>query len=154
MVKQLSIFVENKYKINKRLIHTVIAELREDLAFSVESLNINFVSSETIEKINIEHLGHHYSTDIITFNYSGSAVELDGELFISVEDAGENSKRFKCSLSEELLRLIIHGILHLMGYDDMTPEDRRKMKRLENKLTIQQKHNLKTAVLIYDGKNC
>lgn len=154
MVKQLSIFVENKYKINKRLIHTVIAELREDLAFSVESLNINFVSSETIEKINIEHLGHHYSTDIITFNYSGSAVELDGELFISVEDARENSKRFKCSLSEELLRLIIHGILHLMGYDDMTPEDRRKMKRLENKLTIQQKHNLKTAVLIYDGKNC
>jgi rRNA maturation RNase YbeY len=154
VVKQLSIFVENKYKINKRLIHTVIAELREDLAFSVESLNINFVSSETIEKINIEHLGHHYSTDIITFNYSGSAVELDGELFISVEDARENSKRFKCSLSEELLRLIIHGILHLMGYDDMTPEDRRKMKRLENKLTIQQKHNLKTAVLIYDGKNC
>lgn len=154
MVKQLSIFVENKYKINKRLTHTVIAELREDLAFSIESLNINFVSSETIKKINIEHLDHNYSTDIITFNYSGSAEDLDGELFISVDDARENSLRFKCLIDEELLRLIIHGILHLLGYDDMTPADRRKMKRLENKLTIQRKHHLKTAALIYDGKNC
>jgi rRNA maturation RNase YbeY len=154
VVKQLSIFVENKYKINKRLTHSIIADLRENLAFSIESLSINFVSSETIEKINIEHLNHHYSTDIITFNYSESVEDLDGELFISVDDARENAKRFKCTLNEELLRLLIHGILHLLGYDDMTPEERRKMKRLENKLTIQRKQYLTNGSIIYDGKNC
>ena len=74
------------------------------------------------------------ATDIITFNYSNVLDQIDGEIFISIEDALNNSKKYKVSLSDELVRLVIHGILHLLGYDDLNTSEKKIMKRLENKL--------------------
>lgn len=107
----------------------------EDLEFSIESLFINFITSEEIHNINKEFLNHDRSTDIITFNYSGSHFELDGEIFISIDDAKIFARKYNVSLSKEFTRLIIHGILHLKGYDDIIKKDRVKMKRIENNLT-------------------
>ena len=72
-----------------------------------------------IHDINKSYLKHDYTTDIITFNYSNSLEQIDGEIFISIDDALSNSKKFKVTLSDELVRLVIHGILHLLGYDDL-----------------------------------
>lgn len=108
--------------------------LIKELDFIIESLPINFISSDQIIDINKEYLNHNYSTDIITFNYSGSNKKLDGEIFISVDDAKKNAREFDNSIKEELLRLVIHGILHLLGYDDIKAGDRKKMKELENRL--------------------
>lgn len=102
--------------------------------FKLTSLEINFINANEIVRINQEYLKHDYSTDIITFNYSEENNLIDGEIFISVEDALENAKKFKISTKEEIFRLIIHGILHLLGYDDLKKKDKNIMKRLENRL--------------------
>jgi rRNA maturation RNase YbeY len=99
-------------------------------------LYINFINSEEIHRINKEYLNHNYTTDIITFNYSGNHLKLDGEIYISINDAKNFARKYKVSLSKELTRLIIHGILHLKGYDDIKKVDRQKMKSRENDLTI------------------
>ncbi|UCH65059.1 MAG: rRNA maturation RNase YbeY [Ignavibacterium sp.] len=112
----------------------LVGLLRKDLDYSIQSLFINFIDNASIQKINKEYLNHNYSTDIITFNYSGSNVAFDGEIFISIDDAQLNAKKYKISLSKELKRLIIHGILHLKGYDDIKSDDRIIMKKKENYL--------------------
>ena len=134
MIKNLYVSSSTR-KINKTRIHKLVGLLREDLEFGVESLFINIITIEGIQKINKEFLKHDRSTDIITFNYSGNHSELDGEIFISTGDAKINAKRYNVSLSKEFTRLIIHGILHLKGYDDIKNNDRMKMKRIENNLT-------------------
>ena len=143
MVKNLRIFSSyKKHKINKLVIHKLVNYLTNDLDFIVESLPINFISSDQIITINKEYLNHNYSTDIITFNYSGSRKNLDGEIFISIDDAKINAKGYNNSLKEELLRLVIHGILHLVGYDDIKTSDFKKMKELENSLLNKYKITL------------
>jgi rRNA maturation RNase YbeY len=134
LIKNLYVLSLTK-RINKARIHKLVGLLREDLEFSVTSLNINFITGEEIRNINKEFLHHDRSTDIITFNYSGSHFEIDGEIFISIDDAQINAQKFNVSVSTEFTRLIIHGILHLKGYDDINKIDRTKMKRIENNLT-------------------
>lgn len=134
MIKNLEVYLETKLKIRKTLIKKVVFLLKKELNFEISSLIINFVSAAKITLINSEFLDHHYSTDIITFNYSENPAVLDTELYISADDALENSVRFRATFEEEILRLVIHGILHVTGYDDKRPSDRAKMKRMENKL--------------------
>ena len=121
-------------KIKKSNVHDLIKSLSVELNFLVSNLEINFISGEDIHAMNKSYLKHDYTTDIITFNYSDSLQQIDGEIFISIDDALSNSKKFKVTLSEELVRLVIHGILHLLGYDDQNSNDKKIMKRLENKL--------------------
>lgn len=142
MIQNLKISSENGIKIDKNLCHLLVSHIKKDLDFSIVSLPINFIFSGTILEINKKYLNHHFTTDIITFNYSGENKELDGELYISIDDALENSKQFDNTLDEELLRLIIHGILHLLGFDDMTPDDKKIMKAKENELVLKYKYLL------------
>lgn len=135
MIKNLYVSSSTK-RINKSRIHKLIGLLREDLEFTVESLYINFITAKEIHNINKEFLKHDRPTDIITFNYSQkNYFEFDGEIFISTDDANKNARKYNVSLSKEFTRLIIHGILHLKGYDDINSNDRVKMKRIENNLT-------------------
>ena len=114
--------------------HKLVGLLKEELNFSINSLYIHFIDSDLIQKINKEYLSHNYSTDIIAFNYSDSHLAFDAEIFISIDDAQLNARKYSVSLSKELIRLIIHGTLHLKGYDDMKSNDRTKMKKKENNL--------------------
>jgi probable rRNA maturation factor len=120
------------------------------LSFSLQSLNINIISAGEIEKINSEYLGHNFSTDIITFNYSGENDTLDGEIFISLDDACNNAKKYKVSLDNEILRLIIHGILHLLGFDDKLPHEKKVMKAEENKYVKMYSNQLLKFIKKYD----
>ena len=139
MIKNLSVNYRGTIKIDKSLIHKIAKKLSDDLDFKISSMQINFVNSKEMTRINSKYLNHNYSTDIITFNYSGTKNELDGEIYISIEDAASNSKRFGVTFIEEVLRVIIHGFLHLSGYDDKDRKDRVTMKRLENRLFNQYK---------------
>ena len=123
-------------KIIKSRVHKLVGLLKKDLNFGIDSLFINFISSQDIQQINRDYLKHDITTDIITFNYSGSNFKLDGEIFISLDDAKKNAKKNNVSFNTELTRLVIHGILHLKGYDDIKPADKKKMKSIENNLTI------------------
>ena len=112
----------------------MVGSLRQELEFNIESLFINFVTADEILQINKDYLKHDYSTDVITFNYSGSKFDFDGEIFIYIDDASRFARKYSVTLENELTRLIIHGILHLKGYNDTNKNDRRKMKREENNL--------------------
>jgi rRNA maturation RNase YbeY len=118
----------------KTLIHNLVQYLKRELNFEISSLNINFINTNQITQINKDYLNQHCSTDIITFNYTGDHRLLEGELYISVEDGRQNAKKYGVSPMDEYFRLIIHGILHLLDYDDQNKSDKFAMKKLENNL--------------------
>jgi rRNA maturation RNase YbeY len=98
-----------------------------------------FCSDEEILRINRQYLQHDYYTDIITFDYSEDDV-ISGDLFISLETVKSNSEQFKTEYSEELARVMIHGVLHLCGFKDKTPKDEKIMREKENSALILNIH--------------
>ena len=132
MVRNLRIY--NNKVINKLTIHKLVDLLKKELNFTIKNLEISFVNSSEIVQLNNKYLHHNYSTDIITFDYSKLDSSLEGEILISLDDALENSKRFHTSFKRELIRLVIHGILHLLGYKDEKTNEKKVMKTKENSL--------------------
>lgn len=150
MVKNLNINSLNCVKLNKAQVHKIVSNIKKELNFNIASLLINFVNSDYIIGINKEFLGHNYSTDIITFNYSDINDTLSGEIFISITDAADNANKYNVSKDNEILRLIIHGILHLLGFDDIKKDDKRRMKIQENELVNKLNDLGKNIIIKYD----
>jgi probable rRNA maturation factor len=137
-VKNLKVNFVTKTDLRREMVHKSVSFLKKELNFQLNALVINFVTSEEIIKINSEYLGHQYVTDIITFNYSETNSEIDGEIYISLEEALKNATFYNVEPREEVTRLVTHGILHLLGYNDQEQEDKRIMKKKENELVSKQ----------------
>jgi probable rRNA maturation factor len=103
---------------------------QENLELS--SLNIIFCSDEYLAEMNERYLGHQTLTDIITFDHSETRKAINGEIFISIPRVRENAVRFKIAFDSELHRVIIHGVLHLIGYGDKTPRQKARMRERED----------------------
>lgn len=97
---------------------------------SVGNIDIIFCSDAYLLEINKKYLSHDYYTDIITFDYCEGKV-LSGDLFISVDCVLANAEFYGVSFEDELYRVIIHGVLHLIGYDDHTDSDIAQMRSKE-----------------------
>ena len=97
----------------------------------IGNISIIFCSDNYILDINRKYLEHDYFTDIITFDYC-EGDRLSGDLFISVDSVRENAIEYKTDFRDELNRVMVHGILHLIGYDDHTDEDIAVMRSKEN----------------------
>lgn len=98
----------------------------------IGNLNYLFCDDTEIISVNKQFLNHDYFTDIITFDYSRKN-KVGGDIFISVETVKTNSEKFGEPYTKELLRVIVHGLLHLCGINDKTPEERIEMELQENK---------------------
>lgn len=98
----------------------------------LNSLNYIFCSDEYLGDVNIQYLKHKTYTDIITFNYNPSAKEIEGEVYISIDRVRENAEKFKVDFKIELHRVIIHGVLHLIGFNDKTKTDKSLMREKED----------------------
>ena len=94
-------------------------------------LVFNFCSDESLSKINKEFLNHDTLTDVITFDYS-TLNEISGEIFISIDRVRENASEFQQSFEVEIRRVMIHGLLHLCGYNDKTTKEKSLMSDREN----------------------
>lgn len=116
--------------LNERRITRWIRAVAADYGFSVGNINYIFCSDERELAVNREFLGHDYYTDVITFDYS-TASTLNGDIFISLDTVRSNAEMVGCSFDDELLRIIIHGVLHLTGQGDKTPETKTEMTRKE-----------------------
>ncbi|MEK6475949.1 rRNA maturation RNase YbeY [Catalinimonas sp. 4WD22] len=101
--------------------------------FQLENLNYIFCSDAYLLQINITYLQHDYYTDIITFDNSESSKLIDGDIFISTDRVLDNSQAEQTTFFQELLRVIIHGALHLMGYDDKDDISKSSMRKMEDK---------------------
>ncbi|MFM1768715.1 MAG: hypothetical protein RJA22_1244 [Verrucomicrobiota bacterium] len=117
--------------------------LHDALGLQHYELGIHLVGATTMARINETYLGHPGSTDVITFDHGPgpgpgarphSAPMLQGEIFICLDDAVAQARRFRTTWTEEVVRYLLHGLLHLRGFDDLAPAARRVMKREENRL--------------------
>ena len=117
---------KNKLANNRWLKMVAGSEIRK-----IGDINVIFCSDNYILDVNMKYLQHDYFTDIITFDYCEGKV-LSGDLFISVDSVRENSIEFGTDFEEELHRVIVHGVLHLIGYDDHTEEEKKVMRQKEN----------------------
>ena len=115
----------------KRLTSRWLKFVAESEAKRLGDISVIFCSDNYILDINIQYLQHDYYTDIITFDYC-EGNKLSGDLFISVDSVRENASFYGTEFSDELNRVIVHGLLHLIGYDDHTEEDIAQMRAKEN----------------------
>ncbi|WP_350293360.1 rRNA maturation RNase YbeY [uncultured Croceitalea sp.] len=97
------------------------------------NLSYIFCDDAFLLDINLKYLNHDTLTDIITFDYSEDNT-ISGDIFISIERVNENATKFKVDFEEELLRVMSHGILHLLGYNDKTDDDKDLMRKKENEM--------------------
>jgi len=121
-----------KYKVResgrKRVL---ICKVIRNNGFKPGDLKFIITNDEEIKKINKEFLGHDYPTDVISFRMN-EGNEIEGEIYISIDSVKYNSKIYGNTVDKELLRVMIHGVLHLIGLDDNNDKNKRKMKEEED----------------------
>jgi probable rRNA maturation factor len=100
--------------------------------FKLKSINFIFCSDEYLLKTNQEYLNHVTYTDIITFDNSESTGVVEGDIFISVDRVRENAQKFGQSFDEEMHRVLVHGVLHLMGYKDKSSKQKVQIRKKED----------------------
>lgn len=114
-----------------RKVSTWIEEVAASHSRRVGNLNYLFVDDEEILAANRQFVGHDYYTDIITFDYSRGD-RISGDIMISLDTVGSNAEKFGVTYFRELLRVMIHGVLHLVGINDKGPGEREIMEAAEN----------------------
>ncbi len=124
--EDIKFLLKNKIANNRWLKMVAGSEIR-----TLGDISIIFCSDNYILDVNIRYLHHDYFTDVITFDYC-EGDKLSGDLFISIDSVRENAIEFGTEFDEELHRVMVHGLLHLIGYDDHTPEDRKVMRAKED----------------------
>ena len=99
--------------------------------FTAGEINLIFTDNNEILDLNRKYLNHDYYTDVITFYYDNPA-QLDGDIFISLDKVFENARDYQTDFNNELLRVIFHGFLHLIGYDDQTSDELEIIREKED----------------------
>ena len=117
---------------NRRVIKQWIKDIISSYNYTTGNISYIFCSDDYLLNINRQYLSHDYYTDVITFDYDENNI-VSGDIFISVDTVKSNSEQYSVSYNCELYRVIIHGVLHLCGLKDKTPEDAKLMREAEEK---------------------
>jgi probable rRNA maturation factor len=141
----IAITIQNRQRskrVNMALLRRITTNLfSEQVMLLSGELGVCLIADEEMTKLNEGFLRHEGSTDVITFDYSElgtrnpeSGTVIHGELYVCVDEAQRQARRFKTTWQSEVVRYIVHGVLHLLGHDDKRAAARKRMKRKENKL--------------------
>lgn len=126
----ISFILNNKRKINSWVLECVSLHNK-----SCGDINVIFCDDEYLLSVNNTYLNHDYYTDIITFDYSHKDL-IAGDLFISITRVKENASELNIEFITELYRVIVHGVLHLLGYKDKTKLEKEKMRDKEDEMIL------------------
>lgn len=131
----MAIIFQNKYPSKnipiQKLTSSWLLKAIEEESFILGKLSYTFLSDEELLKINVEFLDHDTYTDIITFDYNRGNMII-GEIYMSLDRINENSKKNEVTFEKEFDRILIHGLLHLLGYKDKEPDDKILMTQKED----------------------
>ena len=123
---------DNKLRISKQDLYELVRKSVDKIDLVIESCRIIFIGDETLREMHEEYLDDPDYTDVITFNLGEEKIE--GEIYISLDRVIENARLFKVSTENEIYRTIIHGLLHLKGFNDKSEHEKEIMKHQENEL--------------------
>ena len=116
---------------NKKQISDWLLLLASSEGFTIKNLHYNFVSAEKIHSINSQFLNHDYPTDVIAFDYCEDK-ELSGEVFVCQKIVEQNAVYYSQTIENEMVRVLVHALLHVCGHDDKTDESKLKMRKKED----------------------
>jgi probable rRNA maturation factor len=134
--------------IDRKFLKGVTKHLLDELLVTKAEVGVHLITAEEMARVHKEYMNIEGSTDVITFNHGSRPPEIVyGEIFISVEDAIAQAREFNTTWQSELVRYVVHGILHLLAYDDLEPRARAKMKREENRVLRQLESAFKLRAL-------
>jgi len=113
-------------------LHTTCKNILNDNNQDTAAISIILSNDEKLRQLKKQYFRKDVLTDVISFNLEEKGNPVEGEIYISINRVSENAKKYKQDIVIELKRVIIHGCLHLLGYDDQTPEEKKTMTRLED----------------------
>ena len=125
--EEITFRLRDKKKLRKWIMKTIQNEGGE-----YETINFIFTSDSYLHKINVDYLQHDTYTDIITFEYNEGDLPIISDIYISIDRCKENAKTYSIRLRDEIHRIIIHGVLHLLSYKDKTKKDKELMTSKED----------------------
>ncbi len=125
--EQIRFQLKNKLAL-KRWVNDIIRQYRNQTG----TLNFIFTTDDYLLAINRQYLNHDNYTDIITFDNSDDDKKIEGDIYISIERVKENAEKLKINFENEVHRVMIHGVLHLLGYEDKSPAKKKNMREQEN----------------------
>jgi len=120
------------YNFKKSEIKKIISDISLNEKQNIESINLVLSTDLHLNELKKKYFNKDHLTDVITFNLEDDKSYIDGEIYISMDRIIDNSNQFKCNINDELKRIIIHGVLHLFGYDDSDKIKKNNMTSLEN----------------------
>ena len=116
-------------------LRAVLVPAADGEGFTIQELSIVLADHATVRELNRQWLGHDYETDVVSFSLDEAALadrRIDGEIYVDLDTAAERAPDFSVSFEDEVLKYVLHGLLHLMGHDDATEEQRAAMRVLED----------------------
>jgi len=133
MIKvQLEYDLDEKVDIDAEGLKTICQNIFHKKTHTQGNITVILTNDEQLLKLKKEYFQQDLLTDVIAFNLEEDGDPVEGEIYISLERVKENTRKFKQNVARELRRVIIHGCLHIMGYDDQTPEGKKEMTQLED----------------------
>jgi probable rRNA maturation factor len=125
-----------KYKRRHAGFIALLRRVLKDEAVDAAAISVIFIGDRKMIKLNTDYLGHTCTTDVLSFPLSDDTRNLEGEVYVNLDQAKRQGKEFGVTFIEEESRLVVHGILHLIGYDDRTKSEKEKMTARENRYLI------------------
>lgn len=122
----------NEYKFNTIEIKKIISKVTTNEDQPIKSINLILSTDSHLNNLKKQYFQKDHYTDVIAFNLEDDDDLIDGEIYISMDRIIDNANKFNCNLNTELKRIIIHGLLHLIGYNDSSKEEKKTMTNLEN----------------------